>query len=430
MRRIMPVLSLAMLALLSAVGLRSLLQENHRVVHAQAAPPTAWSILRRLIDANGDPVWPEWCALADTADGSDTVSCPRSSSPGLMVKQRRLSLTLQGLHRPRQLQNDSQLLSPQGSVRVAAGIVLNDVARKSLQSQILNHCHSTSPSTATIACGLTELLGINTPPSFEEGSMIVKTTWAVVPAGAGASPRSVPLSNKRSTERTMFIDGSDPAAPCKPTGSTVNASCFYGFFVKASDLASLRPDIVNFFRGANATVYYPGPYYLLLLGFNVMVKHNKTWYWQTFWWDLQTFANDPVWAQTYENGNPLSGLRPWKHYVKDEMASGSGLPVYNPYLEGNQRGGAKSNCFSCHSYAHFHTNPSMTDSHVPDCYLHTAVNLALGISATPHCNDLNYAATLQGGLATDFVWNLADSNDAARHDAHANPASPPQVLQR
>lgn len=272
-----------------------------------------------------------------------------------------------------------------------------------------------------ISDGLTAYLGNHTnldPSPFGPGSMIVKTIWGI--ASQSHPTTTMPLSNGLTVSDFDVIANdphTDPAKNCvqhpvEPLGPQTSIGCFYHLLIQEPDIKRL---------GDVAVKTYPvqsgiPPYYLVLLGFNVMVKNGATWDWYTFWWDASKMQGSGVgqgFSAVHTAGNPYpTGY--WSYFAMDHITQGIAKPVFNPYLESFKSGaGPNTNCMTCHSNANYH---NLGQDSVR-CYFDQGSNpnfqVPQGSSGSqnpgPTCQPAD------NGVFTDFVWNLADSNNTLLH---------------
>jgi hypothetical protein len=158
---------------------------------------------------------------------------------------------------------------------------------------------------------------------------------------------------------------------------------------------------------------------VILMGIHFMIREGETdprragvastghWRFVTLWWNGKD--------------NHLNLPEPWKYYdlrvTEDPRNDAIGLPtgtgrnvIYNPYLEGQETNGSRSNCINCHRYAAF--GPAKTAADLKACAIGTTMGRAdfpLPPGAPPVASTCGTIAQYQKSTTpTDQVWSFAN----------------------
>jgi hypothetical protein len=407
-------------ALYSLLAMAIFVAEHRHVatVRAQAIPQaSAWSLFRQLVPSpNADPSWIGWCALTNSPSGLSSISAPCTAPPQTLARgmmNARVSAQQIKLNILRNLVTVPERTSPQAHLiahftpvtspadpTVVSEVLFNSQAAQGLAAIGANSSTYISAGLAAYLTGHQNTLGSTV---FPPGSMIVKTIWGLVhdaPYSAANMPIAVGL---KPSGFTVLVDPTDPTnKTCKSNiggslGQRLSIGCFYNQLIQQTDIDHLGSKAVLTLPKGAATP----PYFLFLLGFNVMVKTGSSWNWYTFWWDASKVSNSGAsagFAQQHTAGNTLSS-GPFYYFAADHIP-GPAAAVYNPYLESFATG---SNCVSCHQNACFHR--------LDEAAVHTDFenDSSPAPSSPPSCSAAN------SGTYTDFIWDLADSNDTMLH---------------
>ncbi len=427
----------------------------------------AWCLMKKLVTANGDLVWEDW--HPDPRAGLGAYPCPQSGSPsgaqlGLLkagtpsvdsqhmefLKAMRMArqvkaATLEGkaelpagrVAAPALAASASAKGSPAQLAASAtsqfAEILYNDAAIQSICGQV------TESHQANLVALLNGVAGQSGPAGRfhldRPYPVVIKTIWAKVPANSTSAlmtiwdpeatnldPAIPPRQSVEQWNTLIRVDDTQPSPsaptcdfqpPADPGGYqgkqflTVPLGCFYSLPVS-------KEENVVIDTGRSGAIFHdsepgPGGFRLVLLGFHVAAQGTDGWTWQTFWWSAQGLKKG---TSDYKNriGNPFydpnrrdDQQKPLAYYRMDASNDG-GVALYNPYLEARLPSGSQTSCASCHSHAAFHAdNPK---NHDPK---QTPESLFL---QAQDCR-LRQCPLIPGGVFTDMLWSLADSNVAA-----------------
>lgn len=127
------------------------------------------------------------------------------------------------------------------------------------------------------------------------------------------------------------------------------------------------------------------PLAFVLVGINIAHKINGTWYWFAFYW-----ADAPVEQLTGQHFCVAS----WQQYCMNMTTDPAGATIcQNPYLEGQQPEGLKSNCARCHQFAAYPKDEI------------EGVSVAYGSRPTP-IPAPQIQQYMRGAVSTDSLWSL------------------------
>ena len=197
-------------------------------------------------------------------------------------------------------------------------------------------------------------------PEFDSRSIAVKTTWLLVlddnptvlrlydPPPVNLVPAK-PSNWSESWKRCVWIK-----SPTAEPGQNVPGCRMVPF----DEFFSFKVDTDSFTLASAGLSPGPSPgfhVYAILVGIHITTKEIPNWVWATFWWDDR--PNDHEFS--FDRPLPLRFRKPWRNYVMDvaydmdkpEMARGIPKICFNPYLEGQFKGGTVSNCMTCHRRA-------------------------------------------------------------------------------
>ena len=264
---------------------------------------------------------------------------------------------------------------------------------------------------------------------FPNGSVALKTTWALVSDNGGNLPtlyipnptvlaskrasgmnQSIPTpsdwgtsvridtSSKTTCEDRDYVAEGDNSAPIVPL------DCFYSYKFDTEDDANAFPRNLGRITGYGSII--PGHTFLILVGVHAITKETPDWVWTTFWWQNKTSH-----APARVHGNR------WRHFLMDTTLSNTTpfepAPDYgpkmcfNPYLEAQFPNGIVSNCVRCHEHAVYTSNGQ-----------HAKVLEGLDLGSpwrdgTPANSRPKNCHYFDDALRTDFMWSLANQQDAS-----------------
>jgi hypothetical protein len=262
---------------------------------------------------------------------------------------------------------------------------------------------------------------------FPNGSVVLKTTWALVYDLGGVPPvLFIPNQDVLNATRAAGNNQSirDPSewgthvtidtlsnTQCRdqdylPAANTstpiVPLDCFY--FYKFNTIAEARafPAQLGQLTGDKSIIV--GHTFLVLVAVHAITKETPDWVWTTFWW--QNKANQ---APASVQGNR------WRHFMMDTTLStttpfepapdGGSKICFNPYLEAQFPNGIVSNCVQCHEHAVY--SPKDQSAKIQE-------GLDLGSpwrDGTPANNRPKNCHYFDGAMRTDFMWSLATQQD-------------------
>ena len=256
---------------------------------------------------------------------------------------------------------------------------------------------------------------------FDPGSVVLKTTWALVPKEGGLISTYDPcvwnkirdLHCAETPNPSINVATSHGDIACKQGDDGMPLSCFYYIQLTKKDAdwanehqSDLLLPIGSFFP-VNCGDY------LVLMGIHVTTKETPDWVWATFWWDIHA-AKDPKAA-----GRPASIRGKWRHFLMDTTLSATtpaekedqGPKIcFNPYLElkfvrNGKTIGKISNCLQCHSKAAYALgNADAASGYDEGVLARDGKTLAIGDMASPVYPDACY---FDNRVATDFLWSIA-----------------------
>jgi hypothetical protein len=194
-------------------------------------------------------------------------------------------------------------------------------------------------------------------PDFPRPSVALKTEWMRVSAnectpipvwhGEPASPDLLANPPEDWREHVhVYAPGVSPATCGK--GRQVPLRDFY--HIRIGDKSEIK-DWTSLTVGD----------YAVLVGFHFATREIPKWVWATFWW------HDRPTEGPFAADRPRSVRSVWRHYLMDvaydmdrpREHDASPKITFNPYLEGAQIDGVRSNCMVCHRRAVWGRQPGI-----------------------------------------------------------------------
>lgn len=253
---------------------------------------------------------------------------------------------------------------------------------------------------------------------FDSGSVVLKTTWALVPKQGGRINTYSPcvwntirgqLCYQKPDQ--MTVSTTEKACENREDGS-VPLSCFYSIEVTQQDADWANQHITDGLVSLAFVGSVHAGDYLVLTGVHVTTKETPDWIWATFWWSTNA-ADDRKAA-----GRPSSVRGKWRNFLMDTTLSATtptesdGGPkiCFNPYLELNlPHDGDISNCLQCHSKAAYAPLSASADSaNGYDEGILARDGKSLAVNPAHQYPDACY---FNNRITTDFLWTVADALD-------------------
>jgi hypothetical protein len=256
---------------------------------------------------------------------------------------------------------------------------------------------------------------------FDSGSVVLKTTWAVVPKEGGGISTYNPcvwetIKDVNCSKRPVLVKVNTKKGACKQGEyeDGVPISCFYSIQLTQNDADWANQHIKDKDGLVNLGFSFlpRADDYLVLTGVHVTTKETPDWVWATFWWSTDA-ARDPKAA-----GRPASVRGKWRNFLMDTTLSATtptekdrGPKIcFNPYLELNlKHDGDISNCLQCHSKAAYAPPSAKVDA--ADGYdegILARDGQSLAINPGHQYPDACY---FNNRVTTDFLWTVADALD-------------------
>jgi hypothetical protein len=374
----------------------------------------ATEVFTRLTQQRPAPAWEDQFVWQDQCDLNLMTNCEKvSEHKGAANAQFHLLHSLSSSPQetevlPSKQSAESQPLFPE----VLQSIYYNASAAKTITEHHLSNQGALDALLKQLVDAHVKLAD-QTIPDFGRDAMIIKTVWETVDAGGPdtsatlavdditqrvTSPTHPPaLQNLINWPIQITVDATHPDTPCSINlqTKTYTLGCFHYRTITTQQLRAIRKqpgaqDIVQGFCSERC--------YLILVGVHIMTKATPNWVWMTFRW-----TNESQKASVRDK---------WDFFDGDATVNNQDL-LANPYLEGPNGFGMKTNCMECHRHAVY--NPACGSS-------------VSGISGKPpnppNSNLQEPAAYFQNSLQTHFLWTIALNQSATAPSECTYPASP------
>ena len=265
-------------------------------------------------------------------------------------------------------------------------------------------------------------------PKFLNGSEIVKTIWQVayrddnIPKG---DPRIGPirifdptvvqdlgggrLDHLINWHSIVYLDAKMKSCPPGDPDlrSSIPLGCFY--HVPLDKCAGIF--IGNAEEPVGEIPLSTLPCELVLVGVSIAVVQDNNWEWTTFWWTNRAIEL----GDQAQKKAALQLPAAFRHFMMSSTLGGgtpqnSAYPraVFNPYLEGTQPGGTRSNCIHCHSKAIYIPTtmpPCPEGSSCLPAVRDNDESLVHKIILNDSVDESSPDTTK--GVYTDFIWSLS-----------------------
>jgi hypothetical protein len=274
-------------------------------------------------------------------------------------------------------------------------------------------------------------------PPFPNDSIVLKMDWKLVAIASGSThlTEPIPIENRAphpvrppdpqgrgSGQETMAVMDTDrkdcgdldydPPNSHEPV--TVPMGCFYAFRIDPNSIVwKLLPGLIQ--------PLDPRVYYLVLMAVHLTTKETPDWVWATFWWN--NHSSDPNYGWDRPSPRLLKGDK-WRHFLMDTTLSET-TPLeldhgpricFNPYLEARF---PDSNCVHCHKRAVYSPDQQASKQtcgyevgSAPRCSEKDNGRLPTCSKLQASC-DKPIEDYFKGVLQTDFLWTIADAQNAA-----------------